>query len=65
MLMMREKLTFGFILPNGRLCAIQMSLEDPWLLPRCDRSYMDGRWTLFGWLFLYFGWLNEPLKRTQ
>jgi hypothetical protein len=33
----------------------QFSLKDPWLLPKYDPYYLNGKWPLAGWLFFYFG----------
>ena len=54
----RKHTTFGFI-TKKKIYVFQISLKDPWLLPKCDREYSNGNFTLFGWLFIYFGWVNN------
>ena len=59
MKVIRERATFGFIARSWKMYVLQFSLKKPWLMPHCDRRY--GTYediTLFGWLFVYFGWIN-------
>lgn len=53
-----NKGTFGFI-TKKRIYVLQFSLKEPWLIPHCDRNYgEDKSITLYGWLFLYFGYVH-------
>ena len=53
---------YEFLQTHGSLCFLgkrswifQISLKEPWLLPKKDVNELR---TLFGWLIFYFGWFN-------
>lgn len=56
---LRKRFTFGLVTKKRKLYVLQFALKNPWWIPKCDRHYL-GDFTLFGWLFVYFGWLNHP-----
>lgn len=58
MRVIRKRATFCFV-TKKRDYVLQFSTKKPWLLPKSDRKFMDGKLTLFGWLFVYFGWWNK------
>lgn len=53
----RYKNTFGFV-TKKRIYVLQLSLKEPWLIPKHDRHYGESNCNLYGWLFVYFGWFN-------
>lgn len=56
----RSKATFGIRFDKQkRIYALQFTTKEPWLLPKCDREYgEDKNIVLFGWLFVYFGYIK-------
>lgn len=57
MQIVKIKGTVGFV-TKKRTYVIQFSLKDPWLCPHKDKHFLYDTYTLYGWLFFYFGWLN-------
>lgn len=53
----RYKNTFGFV-TKKRIYVLQLSLKEPWLIPKHDRHYGESNCNLYGWLFVCFGWFN-------
>lgn len=62
---LRKRFTFGIVTRERKLYVLQFSLKKPWWIPKCDKKYLKGNFTLFGWLFVYFGWLNHTYKQTE
>lgn len=61
---MRLGYTFGLLIQIGDkkyLPMCQLSLKDPWLIPKVDRNWC-GNVVLFGWLFFYIGYHKEADK---
>lgn len=60
MKLLRSKSTFGLLsLKKRRLYLLQFTLKEPWLIPKCDRNYGEGKnIVLWGWLFVYFGYTD-------
>lgn len=59
MKVLRKKSTFCFM-TKKRDYILQFTLKEPWLLPRHEEHYSKADCNLWGWLFVYFGWFNEP-----
>lgn len=52
--------TFSFLsLKNGYDYVIQFSLKDPWWKPKKNIHFCHNYYTLYGWLFFYFGKSNH------
>lgn len=60
MKIIRVRTTFAFIFSKSRkIYVVQISLRNPWWIPKCDKQYLHDKYTLYGWLFFYFGWVND------
>lgn len=57
----RLKTTFMFT-TNKNKYFLQFSLKDPWIFPKKDSKFLNGKITLYGWLFIYFGYSNKKEK---
>ena len=55
--LLRVKHTFTLV-TKKRVYILQFTLKEPWLLPRHEEHYSEADCNLYGWLFVYFGWLN-------
>lgn len=53
----RKRTTFGFI-TKKRVYVLQISLKDPWILPKHIEHFSKADVNLYGWLFVYFGYYN-------
>lgn len=54
--------TFAFVIYDRNFSTaksyyLQFSIEDMWLIPK--KEIIDEDITLYGWLFLYFGYNNQ------
>lgn len=64
----RKSLTFLFnIINEDTLCDrkyyLQISNVDPWFIPKKDKI-LEGKVTLWGWLFFYIGCDSKMLKKN-
>lgn len=57
--------TFSLITKKRRMYVIQIDLDcfqelkSLWWYPKCDKKCLNGMYTMFGWLFVRFGYLNR------
>lgn len=62
----RSKATFGIRFGKSkRMYVLQFTTKEPWFLPKYDREYGENKnIVLFGWLFVYFGYIKLQLRRV-
>ena len=60
MKIIKEKGTFCFV-TKKRDYILQFTTKEPWLLPKHDSQYLNGKCNLYGWLFMYIGWYNQRI----
>lgn len=57
--------TFSIITKKRKMYVLQFDFEafrdlkSVWWYPKCEKKCLNGIYTMFGWLFVRFGWLNK------
>lgn len=46
---------------RNNIYLFMLTFKHPWLFPKKDKNYLD-EYTLYGWLFIYWGYKNTNNK---